>query len=185
MHKYKVLKLSLALMGILLLTTACGGKTKTEAHAAVQAPKPTLISVGASPEKPVPYKYDIILEEVVLRIDEVIRSDSTPLTNKEGESVLGDGQEFLLVRVTNQCIKPGQVKCFISQTDYQILDAGGNPVYAEDNLTGLNELYTPEEFGSATSKKGLLVFLVNKGDSYPLLVFKQFNGTQVYLSLEN
>lgn len=183
MGKPKLLSTILVLVSITLLTSACGAQEGPEAPAAALEPKPTLVSVGASLEKPVPFGYDIILEEIVLRIDEVIRSNNTALTNPEGESVLEDGQEFLLIRVTNQCVKPGQEDYFTSQADYQIFDEAGNPVNAETDLTGLSELYSPSEFGSGTSKKGLLAFRVNVGENYPLLTYRQFNGSQVYLSL--
>jgi hypothetical protein len=179
----KTYKVFLILVSIALLASACGSPAQAKAPAAALEPTPTLVAVGAAIDKPVPYGYDIILQEIVLRIDEIIRSDSTVLTDQDGNSVLDNGQEFLLLRITSQCVKPGQDLCFVSPADYQIFDSSGNPLTAESGLTGLNELYTTAEFGSGTSKKGLLAFKVQKGDEYPILSYTQFNGSQVFLSL--
>lgn len=182
MGKYRIHKLILLVVSIALLASGCGSPAEAKAPAALE-PTPTLVAVGASIDKPVPYGYDIILEEIVLRVDEIIRSDSTVLTDQDGNSVLEEGQEFLLIRITSQCVKPGQDLCFVGPSDFQVFDSAGAVLTAENDLAGLNELYTAAEFGSGTSKKGLLAFKIQQGEEYPIMSFTQFNGSQVFLSL--
>jgi hypothetical protein len=183
MLKSKYSALFLIIFSMLLVTTACGSQVEAKAPAVAPEPTPTLVAVGASIDKPVPYGYDIILQDVVLRVDEIMRSDSTVLTDQDGSSILDDGQEFILIRITSQCVKPGQDLCFISPADFQVYDPSGSAITAESDLSGLNELYTAAEFGSGTSKKGLLAIKVQKGQSYPIMSYTQFNGSEIFLSL--
>ncbi|MEJ2412897.1 MAG: hypothetical protein P8Y34_07880 [Anaerolineales bacterium] len=143
----------LFLISIAILASACSSPAEAKVPAAALEPTPTLVAVGAAIDKPVPYGYDIILQEVVLRIDEIIRSDSTVLTDQTGNSVLEADQEFLLLSITSQCVKPGQDLWFVGPADFQVYNSAGNPLTAESDLTGHNELYTTVEFGSGTWKK--------------------------------
>ena len=167
----------------LVFSSGCRGSQAQARAQDAPLPTETLVLLGSTPEKPVPFGYDIMLQEFVLRIDEIMRAEHTTLTNQEGESILAEGQEFLLIRVTNQCIKPGQDQCQLKPTDYQIQDAAGTSILAEDDLIGLDELLTDSEITSGSSLKGMLVFRVEKGASYPILSYLQHNGSWVYFSL--
>lgn len=177
-------KIIFSLLFIMLIFSAGCSRLQDQGRSpAAVEPTPTLVIVGSTMEKPVPFGYDIMLQEFVLRIDEIIRSEHTTLTNQEGESILEEGQEFLLIRLTNQCVKPGQNKCHIGPLDYQIYDSTGHAILPENDLTGLEELLADSEISSGASLKGMLAFRVEKDEIYSILSYVEIDGSPVFFSL--
>jgi hypothetical protein len=135
-------------------------------------------------EKPVPYTYDIILEDIVISISEINRPADKLVQDFSQETPLpGKDQEFLLVRINNQCVKPGLDICFVGQADFQLIDAEGNLIIPVSSTSGADGFYTFQEFSSGTSNKGYLTFLVDKGAEFPFLTYKSYNGGDIYLAL--
>lgn len=173
-----------ALFVILVFLTACAGQEPVQDAAAAAAPTPTLIAVGGSLTKPVPFGYDIILDEMVIRLSQLVRpGDDLIRAGGEDNPLPGQGQEYLLLQITNQCIRMGQDQCYVSSFDFQILDAAGNGLHPLDNLSGVEGLYSYKEFANGSSNRGFLVFLVDQAGEYQTLAYKAFHGETVYLSL--
>ena len=105
MKKSNYIKISLSLVGILFLMTACKGGFQTDDGAQSIEPTPTLVVVGSTIEKPVPFGYDIILKNIVISVNEINRAADKMVTGSTEEfPVPPSGQEYLLIRITNQCI---------------------------------------------------------------------------------
>lgn len=184
MGKKTIAKFALTLAGILLVMTACRGNSPANDPARDLKPTPTLVAVGSTMEKPVPYGYDIILQDIVITLNGLERPANEIVAEKSAVTPTPEnGQEYFLIKINNQCVKPGQVKCFVGFSDYQLMDSMGNFVNPEDSVSGMDGFFTFEEFSSGTSNKGYLAFLVNQDVEYPLLTYKTFLGTSVYLSL--
>jgi len=179
-----LVKFSLLLVGIIILMSACGGKNPVGDSVQELEPSPTLVIVGSTMDKPVPYGYDIMLPEIVISVNEVNRPANGIVAGSSGETPAPEnGQEYFLIKINNQCVKPGVDNCFGGFSDYQLLDANGNVVLPESSVSGLEGFFTFEEFSSGTSNQGYPAFLVDQDMEYPFLTYNTFHGTSVYLSL--
>ena len=177
-------KFTITLIGILLLMTSCSGSSPTAEPAKAIEPTPTLVVVGSTIDRPVPLGHDIILTNIVTRVNEINRSANEIVSGELPElPVPASGQEFLLIRITNQCISTGSSTCFIGQTDFQLLDTDGNTVAPVVETSGADGFYEYEEFPRGTSKKGYLTFLVENDVDYPILTYDSFQKGTVYMSL--
>ena len=184
MPKNNYVKFTLTLIGILLLMTACSGSSPTDDSAQAIEPTPTLVVVGSTIDKPVPFGYDIILKNIVISVNEINRPANEIVAGSSGEPpVPVSGQEFLLIRITNQCISTETPTCFVGQTDFQLLDAAGKTVAPVIETSSADGFYAYEEFPRSTSNKGYLTFLVEKDVDYPILTYNSFQKSTVYMSL--
>lgn len=184
MEKISLTKITTALVGIIVLTSACVGNKPAQDLANAPEPTPTLIAVGSTMDKPVPLGYDIILEDIVISLSEINRPANGIVAESDKETPTPEnGQEYLLVRITNQCVIPGLENCFIGNSDYQLIDTSGNLVIPVSSLSGAEGFFTFGEFSSGTSNKGYLAFLVDKDVDYTFLTYQTFQGDNVYLAL--
>lgn len=186
MTKSNFLKISLTVLGILMLMAACTGGSTAEESAQVFEPTPTLVFVGSSVEKPVPFGFDIMLKNLVISVNEINRSADDLISQTNGETPApapADGQEYLLVRITNQCIATESPTCFVSQSDFQLMDAAVNSVSPLSDTSGSDGFYTYKEFPQGTSNRGFLTFLVEEGVEYPILTYNSFYKGYIYMSL--
>lgn len=177
-------KIIITLAGILLVMAACTGGSQVEVSAGVVEPTPTLVVVGSTIDKPVPYGYDIILKNIVLSINEIKRSANDGIAqNNAALPAPASDQEYLLVRITNQCIATESSTCFVGHTEFQLVDLEGNLINPVSEISGTDSFYTFEEFPRGTSNRGFLAFLVEKNVDYPILTYNSFHRGIVYLSL--
>lgn len=184
MPKNNYVKFTLTLIGILLLMTACSGSSPADKSTQSLEPTPTRVIVGSTIAKPVPLGYDIILKDIVISVNEINRSANEIVAESiEEPPVPASGQEFLLIRITNQCISTETSTCFVSQTDFQLLDTAGNPVAPVIETSGADGFYAYEEFPRGTSNKGYLTFLIEEDLDYPILTYNPFQKGTVYMSL--
>jgi hypothetical protein len=184
MAKKNLLKITLALVGIIVFMTACTGGSQSADTAQQVPPTPTLVVVGSTIEKPVPFGYDIILKNIVISINEINRASDDLITQSGAEiPTPSSGQEYLLIRITNQCIATETATCFVGHRDFFLMDSDGNAVSPLSEVSGAEGFYTYEEFSRGTSNRGFLAFLVEKDVDYPILTYNSFTKGSVYLSL--
>jgi hypothetical protein len=182
MVKSKMTAIASMLLGIAVLAAACTTGTPVSDEAKAPQPEPTqIVAVGSSIDKPVPLGYDIMLQEVVLSVRQIVRPANDLLS--AAVSPLENGKEYLFINIINQCVKAGTVPCFSGDSDFRLLDSAGNAVLPEPTLAGVDGLYSFQEFSIGSSNKGFLAFVVDHDQSYPIMTFMQFDGSQVYLSL--
>ena len=184
MGKIKLTTIAIALAGILIMTTACADQSSSGDLGNAPEPTPTLVVVGSIIDKPVPYGYDIILENIVISLGDIVRPADELVTNgSENNPDPAAGQEYLLLKVTNQCVRMGFDNCYVNFSDYQIIDSAGNGINPINTVSGIDGLYKFQEFSNASSNKGYLVFLVDQNESYQIMTYNTFFGSTVYLSL--
>ena len=97
MIKSKYIVISLTMIVFLLLMAACSGSSTVEDSAPEIEPTPTLVVVGSTADKPVPFGYDIILKNIVISVNEITRSADEIVAQSDGETPEpANGQEYLL-----------------------------------------------------------------------------------------
>lgn len=186
MSKIKSAPILIVLLGALLLTSACSGSSPQVAQASEPQAVPTVVvAVGSTREKPVPFGYDIILKNMTLSANQIIRSRGKDINFGGAENlVLGEGQEYLLLRITCQCVMMGQGNCFTQNTEFQLIGPDGNAVTAQLAPNDSEGMFQFIEFPNASANHGFLVFIVEQGMEYPLLTYTSFGSLPVYLALE-
>lgn len=169
------------------LETSTEMSIKTPESTPLPVPTDTPQPVGLSRENPAPIGNEVITEYQIQKVDELIRPADSKI--KQANSFNSDpepGNEYVMVRVTLQCIQPVSEKCNVYLSDYNLSGSTGLIRDSEWLIAGIpHMLESTEMFGGATLS-GWLAFEVSQDETGLILAWEPtFSMSTAYMSLSD
>lgn len=142
--------------------------------------------LGTSRFNPAPYGSEVLSDNLIISITELIRpADQLVLDGNIYNSTPEDGKEYSFIKLRIVCNRAPDQKCSFTSFDFKLVDTAGNVEENEMFTMGVENILEGGELFGGASEEGYLIFIVDKAELHPVLMYEPFIGESVYFYAYN